>query len=546
MGYGVWFLRHRAKRKQVESELHKTNELFSLAMDATQDAIWDWNIRSGVTYFSPRWYTMLGYEPYELPQNYDSFLAVIHPADKDHVKMQMDEFLRQSDTFSFEYRAVSKNGDTRWILTRGKVVQSDEQGRPMRMVGTNVDITERKFMEEELSQAKKAAETASNAKDRFLENMNHELRTPLNGIMSVLQTLSESDLKPAEKEYIEMALNSSSQLLASLNKLLEFSSLQGDTQQVHFQPFDLQEEMSKLVSFFQPQARNKGLSLELEIDEKIPSRLVSDISMLRQIIWNLVDNAVKFSNKGKVMLKISPQPGQTLEFPGDTVPLLFEVEDSGEGIPEKMHGDIFEPFVVGEQDIQLKRYHGTGIGLSVCRQLVHSLEGEIGVRSRPGEGSSFYFMLSMEPCQAIEEDIESAEAAVAPENNRILIVEDEKINLMLIKRMLQKKGFDVLTAMDGSEALDVMSSNQDISLILMDVMLPVHDGYELTRMARKGDFKGLKNVPIIAVTALADASSRQHCFEAGMNAYLSKPVDNRDLMNMIKRYLVERGQSTAV
>ena len=537
MGYGVWFLRHRAKRKQVEKELQKTNEIFSLAMEATQDAIWDWDIRSGTTYFSPRWYTMLGYEPYELPQNYDSFLAVIHPADKDEVKKQMDGFLRQSENFSIEYRAVSKNGETLWILTRGKVVQSDEQGRPLRMAGTNVDLTERKIMEQELSQAKKSAENANKAKDKFLENMNHDLRTPLNGIMSVLQTLADSDLKPAEKEYVEMALNSSSQLLASLNKILELSSLQRETQQVHFQAFDLPEEMSKLVSFFQPQARNKDINLELDLHDDVPPKLFSDVSMLRQAVWNLVDNAVKFTNEGRVVLRISRQTGTGQENTGNAVPLLFEVEDTGEGIPHEMQKDVFEPFFVGEHDIRVKRHQGAGIGLSVCRQLVRSLGGEIGLSSKQGRGSTFYFMLEMEPALDAEESPEEVHDLVDTAKRRILIVEDEKINLMLIKRMLQKKGFEVLTAMDGSEALETMKRNDDISLILMDVMVPVHDGYELTRMIRKGDFDGLKQVPIVAVTALADTASRQKCFEAGMNAYLSKPVDNSELMKMIRRYL---------
>jgi len=537
MGYGVWFLRHRAKRKQVEKELQKTNEIFTMAMEATQDAIWDWDIRSGTTYFSPRWYTMLGYEPYELPQNYDSFLAVIHPADKDEVKKKMDGFLRQSENFSIEYRAVSKTGETLWILTRGKVVQSDEQGRPLRMVGTNVDLTERKLMEQELKQAKKSAENANKAKDKFLENMNHELRTPLNGIMSVLQTLADSGLKPAEKEYVEMALNSSSQLLASLNKILELSSLHNETRQVHAQPFDLLEEMSKLVSFFQPQARNKEIVLELDIHDDVPTRLVSDVAVLRQAVWNLVDNAVKYTQEGKVVLRISKQTGTGQKDTGNAVPLLFEVEDTGDGIPYEMQKDIFEPFVIGEHDIQAKRHQGAGIGLSVCKQLVHSLGGETGLRSSQGQGSTFYFILTLEQSPATEDDADEVGELVPLEKNRILVVEDEKINLMLIKSMLQKKGFEVLTAIDGREALEAMKSNHDISLILMDVMVPVHDGYELTRMIRSGELNGLKQVPIVAVTALADAASRQHCFEAGMNAYLSKPVDNSELMKMIRRYL---------
>ncbi len=261
-------------------------------------------------------------------------------------------FLRQPENFSIEYRGVSKTGETLWILTRGKVVQSDQQGRPLRMVGTNVDLTERKLMEQELSQAKKSTEIANKAKDRFLENMNHELRTPLNGIMSVLQTLADSDLKPAEKEYVEMALNSSSQLLASLNKILELSSLQNEIQQVHSQPFDLHEEMSNLVSFFQPQARNKEITLELDIHDDVPSRLVSDVAMLRQVVWNLVDNAVKYTQEGKVVLRISKQTGSGHENAGNAVPLFLEVEDTGDGIPYAMQKDVFEPFVIGEHNSQ--------------------------------------------------------------------------------------------------------------------------------------------------------------------------------------------------
>lgn len=535
MGYGIWFLRHRDKRKKVEKQLQKTNELFSLAMEATQDAIWDWNIRSGDLYLSPRWYTILGYEPYEFPQTYDTFVSVVHPGDRDRVQREIDNFLRQGGNFSLEYRVVTKEGENLWVLNRGKVVEVDDQGRPLRVVGTNVDLTERKRMEEDLNRAKKEAEQANQAKDKFLENMDYELRTPLNNIMGVLQNLAESDLKPAEKEYVGMALESSRKLLSSMNKILDLSSLQKETPKLHPQPFDLEEEMNKLISFFLPTAENKDIYLRLEIHEDVPLKLVGDITVVRQIVWNLLENAVKFTHEGGVLLRISRHSPESQE-QGNLVPLCFEVEDTGQGIPEEIHKDVFEP-LGPEKAVYFEFIQGPGIGLSVCKQLAHALGGEVNFSSRAGEGSLFYLLVPMEPQK--EEDVAPPESLeeMHPDKHKILIVEDENINLMLMKRFLEKRGFSVLTAENGQEALEVMQKNGSISLILMDIMLPKHDGFELTQMIRRGELSALKEVPVVAVTALADSDSRQKCFQAGMNAYLSKPVDNQELMGMIQRYL---------
>lgn len=537
LGYGIWFLRHRHKRKLVEKELQKTNELFTLAMEATEDALWDWDVPTGKAYFSPRWYTMLCYEPNELPMTYDSFTKVVHPDELDDVQEKLKAVMDHSENYSIEFRARTKDGQYRWILARGKVVARDSQGKPQRIVGTHIDLTDRKRMEQELGEARNKAETANKAKDRFLEAMSHELRTPLNGIMSILQTMTEAELKPSEKEYIQMALDSSRQLLISINKILELSSLQKGMQCIHSRPFDIMDEMTKITGFFMPMAKNKNLNLDLDVSSDLPSTCVGDISIIRQIIWNFTDNAIKFTEKGGVVLKVSRDEDSKSSLGEQFIPLCFEVIDTGVGIPEELRDDVFEPFGVRE-DAQLKRQSGYGVGLSVCKQLADSIGANIGFESEHGKGCRFYLAMTLErpledvyPDEAVHDDTREAK------NRQIMVVEDEKINLMLIERMLTKKGYNVVTASDGQEALEVMEHNPDISLVLMDIMVPRHDGFELTKMIREGRFSGLKYVPIVAVTALADSGSRQKCFDSGMNAYLSKPIDNQELMGMVRKYV---------
>lgn len=540
IGYGIWFLRHRHKRKLVEKELQKTNELFTLAMEATEDALWDWDIATGNAYFSPRWYTMLGYEPNELPMTYDSFTKIVHPDDLEDVEEELNAVMDHGENYSIEFRARTKDGQARWILARGKMVSRDSEGRPQRIVGTHIDITDRKRMEQELGEARNKAETANKAKDRFLKAMSHELRTPLNGIMSILQTMTEAELKPSEKEYIQMALDSSRQLLVSINKILELSSLQKGIQCIHSRPFDIMDEMAKITGFFMPMAKNKNLNLDLDVSSELPATCVGDISIIRQIIWNFMDNAIKFTEKGRVLLKVSMDETRDMSSKEQNIPLSFEVIDTGVGIPPELREDIFEPFGVRD-DAQQKRQSGYGVGLSVCKQLADTIGADIGFESQHGQGCRFFLAVTLE---SLREDIYPDEVThdVTQEasNRQIMVIEDEKINLMLIERMLTKKGYDVVTASDGQKALEVMEENPDISLVLMDIMVPMHDGFELTKMIREGRFSGLKNVPIIAVTALADSDSRQKCFDMGMNAYLSKPIDNQELMGMVSKYLDSR------
>ncbi|MFO7728159.1 MAG: response regulator [Desulfonatronovibrio sp.] len=537
MGYGIWFLRHRHKRKLVEEELQKTNELFTLAMEATEDALWDWDVPAGKAYFSPRWYTMLGYEPNELPMEFSSFLKIVHPEDKERVSNELQSFMEQSVNYNLEFKALTKDGNVRWILARGKVVRRDNEGKPLRIVGTHIDITQRKKMEQELSDARHKAETANKAKDKFLEAMSHELRTPLNGIMSILQTLTKADLESSEKEYIQMALDSSRQLLVSINKILELSSLQKGMRSVYRQPFNLLQEMAKIAGLFMPMARNKNLDLDFAVSENISGSYIGDISIIRQIIWNLVENAIKFTSQGEILLKVSEYEHKNTGQDNGLLSLIFEVNDTGQGISREFQDKLFEPFGIFDDEL-FNSQEGSGVGLSVCKQLADTIGARIGVESAQGKGSRFYLIVDLEPEDQQEAKEEGGQDKLSEDKvKQIMVVEDEKINMMLIDRMLRTKGFNVLTAADGQEALQVLKQNPDISLILMDIMVPKYDGFELTAMIREGKFSGLKDVPIVAVTALADSESRQKCFAHGMNAYLPKPIDNQDLMGMVNRYV---------
>jgi signal transduction histidine kinase len=397
------------------------------------------------------------------------------------------------------------------------------------------DITELKRTEETLRLARNQAEAGNRAKSEFLANMSHEIRTPLNGVIGMLQLMDMSPLNEEQRECLRAAQKSAARLSRLLSDILDLSRVEAGKLSVQDADFSVAGLRESLRELFGLAAEEKGLALEVSIDERVPPLLVGDETRLRQILFNLVGNAIKFTEKGRVRVEASALPAA-----GDNRQrVLFTVQDTGVGIAEDRLTDIFEPFVQAEGSFT-RSFQGAGLGLSIVRRLVTLLRGGLTVDSAAGEGTTFYLSLPFAlpgapPAPAgPPTPLSGARSGLPP---RILLAEDDEVSLLAAARLLEKSGYAVTTAKDGQEAVRLFAE-QDFDLILMDVQMPIMDGLEAARSIRESG-AARAGVPIIALTAYAMAGDREKFLAAGMDDYLAKPVQLDELTAAILRTLGE-------
>lgn len=406
----------------------------------------------------------------------------------------------------------------------------------------NIRMMEAK--ETELLEAKEAAESATKAKSEFLANMSHEIRTPMNGVIGMLELLRSSPLNREQKHNLEMALFSAEMQLTVINDILDFSKIEAKKLEIRktvFQPDKLVEQVAEI---FSPKASEKGLVLHNKIDRGVPNAVLGDENRIRQVIGNLVNNAVKFTPQGSVTLILSAdtqaeqdmEPGKSLSDSDQTI-LHFQVEDTGIGIKPEDTGKLFDSFSQAESSTT-RNFSGTGLGLSISKSLVKLMGGEIGVNSTPGKGSTFWFTL---PLQLAEMNWDSQRQPFKATGERmqgkVLLVEDTLVNREVAKGMLKKLGLEVEVAGNGLEALEMLT-NGTYDLVLMDVQMPVMDGLQATEEIRRMELETSRNrMPIVAMTANALEGDRDTCLAVGMDDYLSKPVRVNELEETLSHWL---------
>jgi len=431
--------------------------------------------------------------------------------------------LERMSTFSAEARVKMPSGETRWRyftsaprrLLNGRIVWD----------GIEIDI-------EDLMKAKETADAANKTKSEFLANMSHEIRTPLNGVLGMLQLLGGTTLDAEQDGYLRTAVKSSMRLTRLLSDILDLSRIEAGKMSLCQEAFELAGQRESVVDLFALEAQEKGLTLEFCLDERLPPRLVGDKSRLQQILFNLIGNAVKFTDRGGVRVEAS-----LLDRQRDVVRVLFVIADTGIGIADDLLQGIFEPFAQAEGSYT-RRFQGAGLGLSIVRKLVGMLGGELAVDNAANGGTTMYLSLPFTLPDALPASGQGTKqpAGSAPGAAlRILFAEDDAVSLLAGKRLLEKSGHHVSTAVDGQEALARLAQ-ETFDLILMDIQMPVMDGVEAARAIRAGSAGPDKaGVPIIAMTAYAMTGDREKFLAAGMDGYVSKPVDMAELLAVIKR-----------
>ncbi len=547
--------------KQKEQELQEANQRMSLAADAAKFGVWDWDLLKNELIWDGWMYRLYGIEADQFEGAYEAWEKGVHPEDLDRASKEINQAIHGEKDFDTNFRVIHPNGQIRHIKAAA-IVMRDTNGTAFRMIGINFDISERISAEQDIRQAKEAAEknaqkindyamemelknleldhsrtnaeSANKAKSQFLANMSHEIRTPMNAVIGFSELLSSLLTDPQHKSYIQSIQTAGKSLLTLINDILDLSKIEAGKLKIQYEPISLSQLIEEIKQIFNAKIQEKNLQFLVEIDLELPKSLMLDEVRIRQALINLIGNSLKFTETGHIKLSASKVYRNSDH---SMLDLTIAVEDSGIGIPPDQQDLIFESF--RQQDGQsTRKFGGTGLGLNLTKKMVELMNGQISVDSVPGKGSIFRIVL---------QDVNVSSLASSVNENRatfdinqyhfdsgcVLVVDDIQANRSLIRETLIRTGLEVLEADNGQNALSVVEEYHP-DLILMDIRMPVMDGYEATRQLR--DNPATADIPIIALTASVTRDQIAIAKDYAFDEYLPKPVDLKELFTQLTQH----------
>ena len=532
------------------------------AMQATGEGVWDWDLTTGVVRHNVRWAEVLGLDMACLSNSVDEFSALLHPDDKAEVMQALGNCLSGQGQYRHEHRMIRPDGREIWVQDRGDVVERGADGKPLRLVGSFADISDRKATERLLIEARNRAEelneqmaqmlqlardmardamSANRSKSEFLANMSHEIRTPMNGIIGMTQLLLDSALTDEQRSHAKAIESSGEGLMAIINDILDFSKIESGKLDIEVLDFDLRLLLNETTTLLGLRAEEKSIEFMALISPVVPSLVRGDPGRLRQVLLNLLGNALKFTQQGQVTIAV------TVVDPGTPVGLRFEVRDSGVGIAPDKLALLFTPFTQADSSIG-RNFGGTGLGLSISKRLVELMGGRIGASSEVGHGSVFWFELALpvQPAQAVAGPTQAGVADLV--GKRLLVVDDNATNLQLLQSLLGSWGCECLVCADPLQAMALLdgsrASGQPVQAAIIDMHMPGLTGEELG--ARIKAHPQWQAMPLMLLTSVAMRGDAERLRSAGFAANLPKPVRGDVLQRAVLGLLGLLRQGAAV
>ena len=538
--------RIRVETAELRSRTDAANRLATLeaaekhrlqmAIDGGSLATWFWDTATDEAHVDDGVHRLLGY-PDEPITSGSAFFEYVHPDDRDRFAAGVETTQQTGEDLDEEVRIRRADGSEIWIASKARPIESD----PTVLVGVNYDVTAEKTHEIELAEARERAELASHAKGEFLANMSHEIRTPLSAVIGCSDLLYPKLQDDEQREILQMVRRQGRLLLELLNDILDLSKIEARKLDINFEPCNLSVIVEDIASLMTPQAGTRGLSLDLTVDDSVPAALQLDPLRIRQVMLNIVGNAIKFTEHGSVAVRVSTisramaeklqQDDGSNRTIGPDGELLLQVDDTGTGIPKERLEEIFQAFSQADGSIT-RQYGGTGLGLTICQRLVRMMGGTLSVESELGEGSTFTVRLPLTVCEPLPQETTDVSTPVvidSPLPIRVLVAEDTDTLRMMLQRVLATRVQEVVTVSNGQEALEAVDTStrdgQPFDLVLMDMQMPVLDGFDATARLRAGGYRGL----VYAVSAGATADEHARAVQSGCDAQIDKPIDLQQL-----------------